>query len=105
MTIEPPPLPERHWSALCTKCGHSARLPAPPTVKHPQCTNCDYLAFTMQSDSYAEDQMLAYGHARALHALQSMKFHPSASHVSPDYRDWFNATVDQAIANYPRIAL
>lgn len=43
----------------------------------------------------------AYGDARAEHArrvaLESVKFHRQASHISPDFRDCFNATIDQAI--------
>ena len=33
-----------------------------------------------------------------IQALESVKFHKSASHVSPDFRDDFNATIDAAIA-------
>lgn len=35
-------------------------------------------------------------HARKV-ALESVKFHRQASHISPDFRDCFNATIDQAI--------
>lgn len=30
-------------------------------------------------------------------ALEELKFHPQASHVEPNYRDWFNKTIDAAI--------
>ncbi len=31
--------------------------------------------------------------------IAAIKFHPSASHVSPDFRDLFNKTVDQQAAS------
>jgi len=34
--------------------------------------------------------------------LKALKFHPSASHVSPDFRDNFNATLQQHFDNYVR---
>ena len=50
---------------------------------------------------FTADQLRAYGDARAEHArrvaLESVKFHRQASHISPDFRDCFNATIDQAI--------
>lgn len=30
--------------------------------------------------------------------LESMKFHPQASHISPNYRDWWNKTCDDKLA-------
>lgn len=34
--------------------------------------------------------------------LKALKFHPSASHISPDFRDLFNATLQQHFYNYVR---
>lgn len=32
-------------------------------------------------------------------AMERLKFHPSASHVEPNYRDWFDKTIDRALAD------
>jgi hypothetical protein len=37
--------------------------------------------------------------------LMALKFHPSASHIRPDYRDGWNAAIDAAAALKPEDAL
>ncbi|WP_183024348.1 hypothetical protein [Variovorax sp. UMC13] len=34
--------------------------------------------------------------------LAALKFHPSASHINPDFRDLFNATLEQHFNEYQR---
>jgi hypothetical protein len=38
--------------------------------------------------------------AAAASVIGPMKFHPSASHINPDYRDWWNATCEKRLAEY-----
>lgn len=53
------------------------------------------------TEQYVKQYARAWGDARAEHArrvaLESVKFHRQASHISPDFRDCFNTTIDQAI--------
>jgi len=54
-----------------------------------RCAKCERL--------YTQEMMLAFRAEGVAQALESLKFHPSASQVHPDYRDWFNKTIDAAI--------
>lgn len=50
--------------------------------------------FKTQCDPLFTAQQLQQAVARA---LEELKFHPQASHVEPNYRDWFNKTIDAAL--------
>jgi len=58
-----PPLPERHRSMLCTRCGYqNPETTAMPPHAPCENSNCQYSAFVSERD-YTADQLRAYAEA------------------------------------------
>jgi hypothetical protein len=47
----------------------------------------------------------AYRGQRIAQATRELKFHPSASHISPDYRDGWNHAIEQVALLWERYGL
>ena len=69
-----PPLPEKLWRTLCTKCGHFGRAEKPVDAKNGKgfapCLNsqCHYSAFVEEEAGHSDEAMQAY--ARAAVAME-----------------------------------